>query len=766
MAYIVVVGQVCFTLNKNYIGKISIMSFLSLLTNETISETWSTSSKSDSWSTADADGGSIVRKLGALTAAGQQATVIYTSDGTSKQIHMGTWVTDVGSPEVINIPLDSSFGIHRICGYESAGQLNANVYLKVSVVTESGGVLTWDRTLIDWNVIRSGAVAAELGLSVGSGNTLGSASNTGITTYPRLTSAETIAIGERLAVEVGIATPGRNGDTVAIEFGDSPNHVDDFTLTAGAAGTGPFGSGLICPMNFALQANGDVWADHSEIAAPWVVGTDTIAWADIGTDWSTAKWVTTGAARYAVRFNGNVEAQFWVFQDDDFLYFATNNIIDGCIQPSDHHEIFICASSDWQDELTTDPLDWCFRRDIVAHVSSTTDPTLPVAQGDGNDQGNYILQGDNSLTYPITWEVPSYDAPTKTFTFSSNGKTFVEGTDYRMGGPGATSTAPNPGAGSSGAYSEFKIRKSKLNNWNGTTPIGIIIIFQCDVQADGTAAYPPYLSGRADKSDWPWSGIFYSTNDGLTASSKSTADEVDYRPLMSAHLHTDTPPTATRDFAATTAGSITSADVLLGQDFVRSPASVSLAIGEYIPQVFVTLATITEPGNTSLTLTVSTPVVLNNTVVSPNSASLATTLYTPEIHQIIYYPVESELSRTNLTGPITNIQEGNPLSPDTDWLTASAAGETLLYADFVTVDGNCKGQQKFAIVTRKTSGGDIGIPTVRIELWNNGALVRASSEINVTNTVSQYVEWTWDASEIAGNDYSEVEIKVFGTPGA
>jgi hypothetical protein len=523
------------------------MAIQCIFTNDPISAdySWASDNQSDSWASVTADGGSITRRLG-KTDNQTQSTVTYTSNGSSVNIHMGTWVT-LSAPETFTIPMSASFGFNHACCWESAGQLNAHLYYKVSVVEEvSAGVIDFKQALTDWKYIEHAGAIEEMGTAQGSAFPMG-ASNTagGINTYALSTSA-VVNSGDFIAVEIGIETVGRNNDTVNFEFGSIANDWDDASLTTGA-GTGPYGSEIIIPLNWSNDAYTDVWNDHSEIHIPWYDVEEAIAWSDVGTDWSAAKWTDTGAQRYVNRYGGDIDAQMWVFQDRNYLYFALNLIIDGCIQTSDHQRVFLCAGDDWRDSLETDPEDWQFSRDITAGGSDTRSPTLPVAQGDGNDAGEYVLQGLTSATYPENWEIPTYTAGTKTFSFT-NGKTWQDGVDWRFKGPGATSTAPNPGGNPAGAYSELQIKQSSLNNWNGIDDLGVMVSLQCDVQGNGVTLFPPLLGIQIDKSDWPWMGIIYAPNDAATASSKISKDLLDLRSINAAHGHVVNYPDAVTSY--------------------------------------------------------------------------------------------------------------------------------------------------------------------------------------------------------------------------
>ena len=594
------------------------MSITAVFSNTTLTQTWATSNKSDSYTSAEADGGSITRELGPVGTQSQQ-TVVYTCPAAIEKIHMGTWVTPA-APQNISVLANTNMVIGALSGYESAGTLNAYVAVKVSVVTESSNVLSFNRTLVDWTLIKVENTDLELGTVVGASAPMGGYSANGLASQLSITSADTIATGERIAIEVAIDKQANKTGTVAIEFGSDPDTIDDDTLTAGTIGTGPFSCAVLMP--FAMnEANQSVWGDHhhSEIEIPRVAGTNAIAWADIGSDWTAAKWETNPAAHYVSRSAGAITAQFWIFQDDDYLYVATNNIIDGCIQPSDHHSIYICSDGNYENSLTTTTGDYLFRRDIVASTSfDGSDPTLPVAVGDGNDQGNCIFKGGSSNTYPNSWEIPTWTTATDTFSFSENGaEDWVEGVDYRMGGPGATTTAPN---GSAGAYSEFKIKKSRLNNWNGSDHIGIMVNLNCDVQGNGHTLWPRLLGNQVDKDDWNFSGVNYLATDGNTASSKSTASPMDLRPLMSIHGHG--PALANQASGTPSIPNITSTgSAKLGRKASGSP----------------TIANVTTTGSAKLGLTASgSPTIANitSTGVATRSGTVHNASGTPSIENI------------------------------------------------------------------------------------------------------------------------------------
>jgi hypothetical protein len=116
---------------------------------------------------------------------------------------------------------------------------------------------------------------------------------------------------------------------------------------------------------------------------------------------------------------------------------------------------------------------------------------------------------------------------------------------------------------------------------------------------------------------------------------------------------------------------------------------------------------------------------------------------------------------TDLTGSVSDIQD-DPDDPDGNWLTTTDNNSNhYARVSFPTpsaalLDGTDK--QEFRALVRKYGG--TGTPDARIELWENGSLIRAGSDIPIsTDTV---ISFTWDSSELSG-DGSDVECYVYGT---
>lgn len=123
------------------------------------------------------------------------------------------------------------------------------------------------------------------------------------------------------------------------------------------------------------------------------------------------------------------------------------------------------------------------------------------------------------------------------------------------------------------------------------------------------------------------------------------------------------------------------------------------------------------------------------------------------------------LAQAALTGGVGLIDE-DPDSSGTDFLTADDNNSnTAVRTSFGTPTANPTvgaDLQEFRAQVREFDTGQTGTPQARIELWENGALVRAGSNTNVVGT-DQVIAFTWNANELATADGSLVELKVVGT---
>lgn len=109
----------------------------------------------------------------------------------------------------------------------------------------------------------------------------------------------------------------------------------------------------------------------------------------------------------------------------------------------------------------------------------------------------------------------------------------------------------------------------------------------------------------------------------------------------------------------------------------------------------------------------------------------------------------------------------DPDAGDANWCVASSNNvNTATRTSFATPSANPNtgaDLQEFRAEVRRTAGSGTADPTVRIELWENGALIRAGGETTITSDASQVIAFTWDAAELATADGSLVECKVVGT---
>jgi hypothetical protein len=124
------------------------------------------------------------------------------------------------------------------------------------------------------------------------------------------------------------------------------------------------------------------------------------------------------------------------------------------------------------------------------------------------------------------------------------------------------------------------------------------------------------------------------------------------------------------------------------------------------------------------------------------------------------YAPDAILALVNLSGPVTSIDD-DPDSPDANWLTTSNNNaDTECQVSFPTPGGNLQAGadlQEFRVQVDKWDG--TGTPNARVELWENGALVRAGSDTPISGPT--VLSFTWNASEITNP--ADVECHVYGT---
>lgn len=125
---------------------------------------------------------------------------------------------------------------------------------------------------------------------------------------------------------------------------------------------------------------------------------------------------------------------------------------------------------------------------------------------------------------------------------------------------------------------------------------------------------------------------------------------------------------------------------------------------------------------------------------------------------------DSILELTELTGVVENIQD-DPDNPDGSWLVATGNNaNTNVRTSFPTPTGNPTvgvDLQEFRALVKQYDEGQTGTPEARIELWENGGLIRAGSNIDVPQG-GVVLSFTWNANELGTTDGSLVECKVVG----
>ncbi len=123
------------------------------------------------------------------------------------------------------------------------------------------------------------------------------------------------------------------------------------------------------------------------------------------------------------------------------------------------------------------------------------------------------------------------------------------------------------------------------------------------------------------------------------------------------------------------------------------------------------------------------------------------------------------LASTALSNGLTEIDD-DPDSPDGNWMVASGNNaNTDVRVSFGTPTGDPTAGtdlQEFKAHVRQFDEGQTGTPQVRIELWENGSLVRAGSNEDVS-TSGHTFSLAWNANELATSDGSLVECFIAGT---
>lgn len=128
-------------------------------------------------------------------------------------------------------------------------------------------------------------------------------------------------------------------------------------------------------------------------------------------------------------------------------------------------------------------------------------------------------------------------------------------------------------------------------------------------------------------------------------------------------------------------------------------------------------------------------------------------------------PPDAVLVFTNLTGGLADIDE-DPDSPDINWMVATGNNTNVsVRASFGTPTGNPTvgaDLQEFKAYVRQYDENQGGTPDCRLELWEDGNLVRAGPDIPVPDG-GLLISFNWNANELGAADGSLVECKIVGT---
>ncbi len=130
------------------------------------------------------------------------------------------------------------------------------------------------------------------------------------------------------------------------------------------------------------------------------------------------------------------------------------------------------------------------------------------------------------------------------------------------------------------------------------------------------------------------------------------------------------------------------------------------------------------------------------------------------------------IGSTGLSGVVADIQ-ADPDTKSGSWTATDplrASGNNIdveVHCSFPTPSPNLTvgaGLQEFRVLLRPFDSGQTGDPDWRIELWQNGSLVRAGSNTQILNDAGDtVVSFTWNANELTSDPGgAQVEIKVFG----
>lgn len=125
---------------------------------------------------------------------------------------------------------------------------------------------------------------------------------------------------------------------------------------------------------------------------------------------------------------------------------------------------------------------------------------------------------------------------------------------------------------------------------------------------------------------------------------------------------------------------------------------------------------------------------------------------------------DAELSCSGLATCDVTEHDADPDSDSTCIVASGNNTNTEYGVDFPTPSGNPTvgaDLQEFRAGVEEFDSGQTGTPDARIELWENGGLVRAGSDTPVSSYA--VLSFTWNANELGTADGSLVQCKVIGT---
>jgi hypothetical protein len=124
-------------------------------------------------------------------------------------------------------------------------------------------------------------------------------------------------------------------------------------------------------------------------------------------------------------------------------------------------------------------------------------------------------------------------------------------------------------------------------------------------------------------------------------------------------------------------------------------------------------------------------------------------------------------TETSGTPLLINVQD-DPDVPDANWIISQGFDRSpTVRVSFPTPPGTLTtgaDKQEFRAALRRFTSAKPSTPTARLELWQNGALVRAGADTTITSDTGQVISLLWDASELTTDPSgAQVECKVVVT---